>query len=82
MDGDICPLCLKPLPPTQNSVTVSCRDCNKTWTPRQLAIGAGSRARLIAEAVKPSMDMIRRAVADRIDDDWLKAARDLIEKTN
>ena len=66
MDGDICPLCLKPLPPTQNSVTVSCRDCNKTWTPRQLAIGAGSRARLIAEAVKPLRDALRDIVDDAI----------------
>ena len=52
------------------------------FTAKDLAQAAALRARLIAGAVKPSMDLIRHAVADRIDDDWLKAARDLIEKTN
>ena len=57
----VCPLCLKTLPRSERTVTVSCPDCNKTWTPRQLAIGADSRARLIAEAVKPWREVVEAA---------------------
>jgi len=59
MDDTKCPLCGEPMEPTPASIVVSCRACNKSWTPRHLAIAAGLRARLIAEAVRPWAEALR-----------------------
>jgi hypothetical protein len=60
MDDTKCPLCGEPMEPSTLTTTVSCHSCNKSWTPRHLAIAAGFRAQTIAEAVKPLEDMLIR----------------------